>query len=158
VLVHGQCQDPTAQLDIDLEEGPEPNGFEPAAIPAGVITLEAEGADGFVIHGCIRPVDDQTPDFDVYLLEVTAPTLVKITADGVEGLAAGFAMTTTAGEVRIRAEASGRYPLPYRSIRVILATGDSRRLVLEPTGFMLQCDSQEPAGGGREAAPDRKAV
>jgi alpha-glucosidase len=63
-----------------------------------------------------------------------------------------FTMTTAAGEVRIRAQASGRYALPYRSIRVVLPTGDSRRLVLEGAGVLLQRDSPEPAGGGRRAS------
>src|SRR5688572_13696983 len=82
VLVNGKCQDPTSELDIDLEEGPEPNAFETGAIPAGLITLEAVGGDGFVIHGCIRPLGN-APDFDVFHLEVMQPTLVRVTADGV---------------------------------------------------------------------------
>ena len=46
-------------------------------------------------------------------------------------------MTTTADEVRVRARASGRYVLPYRSIRVIVATADARRVVLEGEGVDL---------------------
>ncbi|MDQ3367797.1 MAG: hypothetical protein M3680_20425 [Myxococcota bacterium] len=96
VLVHGTCQDPTVDLAIDLEEGPEPNGDEVGAIPAGEITLEPVGGDGFVIRGCIVPLGDTAPDLDSYLLTVTAPTLLAITADGVHGLAAGFVVTSTA--------------------------------------------------------------
>ncbi len=90
VLINGECQDPTAGLVVDLEEGPEPNGFEDGATPAGTITLKPEGGPGVVIHGCITPVDNSGPDLDVYELVVTEPTLLEITADGVEGLAAGF--------------------------------------------------------------------
>ena len=89
VLIDGKCQDPAAGLMVDLEEGPEPNGFEPAATPAGVIALKTPGGSGFVIHGCIQPIDDAA-DFDVYTMTVTGPTLIKIAADGVSGLAAGF--------------------------------------------------------------------
>jgi hypothetical protein len=120
VLVNGRCQDPTAALDIDLEEGPEPNAFEPGAIPAGVITLEPVGADGVVIHGCVTPIDG--PDLDVYQLTVDAPTLLSITADGVQGLAAGFQLTSTA------------VPLAtWRRFGIDLATDMSRRQVLLPT-------------------------
>jgi hypothetical protein len=89
VLVHGTCQDPTAGFTVDLEEGPEPNGIDAGAIPAGDIHLHPVGDPGVVIHGCIRPVND-TPDFDDYTLTVTGPTLIKVTADGINGLAAGF--------------------------------------------------------------------
>lgn len=93
VLVNGTCQDPTAGLMIDLEEGPEPNGLEPDATPAGEIVL---GGDGFVIHGCVTPLDDATADLDAYLLTVSAPALLDVVADGVGGLAAGFHVLSTA--------------------------------------------------------------
>ncbi len=48
-----------------------------------------------------------------------------------------FTMTTTSDEVRIRAQASGRYALPYRGIRVVVATADARRVVLEGEGVEL---------------------
>ncbi|MBS1119437.1 MAG: hypothetical protein H6Q90_1665 [Deltaproteobacteria bacterium] len=91
VLVNGTCQDPTGNLTIDLEEGPEPNGFEAGATPAGTIALKPANGTGFVIHGCIKPTDNFTADLDAYQLTVTGPTLIKISADGVHGLAAGFA-------------------------------------------------------------------
>jgi len=90
VLINGMCQDPTEGLVIDLEEGPEPNGFDPGSTPAGTITLKPPGGAGFVIHGCVQPVDNNSPDLDVYLLTVSQPTLLEITADGVGGLAGGF--------------------------------------------------------------------
>ena len=91
VLVGGTCQDPNAGITVDLEEGPEPNGFETGAAPAGTITLAPVGDPrGFVIHGCIVPVGD-TADFDRYVVTVPGPTLIDITAAGVGGLAGAFA-------------------------------------------------------------------
>lgn len=90
VLINGTCQDPTAGLSVDLEEGPEPNGFEPGAAFAGDIALKPIGdPKGFVVHGCIKPNAD-VADFDDFRITVTAPTLIDVTADGVHGLAAGF--------------------------------------------------------------------
>ncbi len=90
VLVNGTCQDPTSGLTVDLEEGPEPNGFDPGSSPAGNITLKAiDDPNGFVIHGCVKPTQDFA-DLDNYTLTVAGPTLIDITADGVQGLAAGF--------------------------------------------------------------------
>ncbi|MEO8846678.1 MAG: hypothetical protein ABI591_27270 [Kofleriaceae bacterium] len=90
VLINGTCQDPTAGLTIDLEEGPEPNGVESNASLAGTIALKPIGdANGFVVHGCIKPVTDFA-DLDVYKIQVAGPTLIDVTADGVHGLAAGF--------------------------------------------------------------------
>jgi hypothetical protein len=90
VLVNGTCQDPTAGLTVDLEEAPEPNGLDQGAHSAGTIALKAvDDPNGFVVHGCVKPVSDAA-DLDAYTLTVSAPTLVDITADGVQGLAAGF--------------------------------------------------------------------
>src|SRR5664279_4902171 len=90
VLVNGTCQDPTAGLTIDLEEAPEPNGLDAGSHSAGTIALQPIGAEnGFVVHGCVKPVSD-TADLDAYTISVAAPTLIDITADGVQGLAAGF--------------------------------------------------------------------
>ncbi|HEU0034546.1 MAG TPA: hypothetical protein VFQ53_28175 [Kofleriaceae bacterium] len=93
VLINGTCQDPTAGLVIDVEEAAEPNGFEPGASPAGNLELKAAGGDALVVHGCIKPVDNTEPDFDLYTLTVAGPTLVHVTADGVHGLAAAFFAT-----------------------------------------------------------------
>src|SRR5450432_776746 len=60
VLINDKCQDPTAGLTIDLEEGVEPNGLnigEPSTVSAGAITLKAVGST-FVIHGHINPFED----------------------------------------------------------------------------------------------------
>ncbi|MBA2543639.1 MAG: hypothetical protein H0V17_28615 [Deltaproteobacteria bacterium] len=91
VLINGVCQDPTGDLTIDFEEGPEPNGFEIDATPAGLLSIKEPG-EGLVVHGCITPLDNNSPDLDVYEFDVTGPTLLHIAADGVQGLAAGFLM------------------------------------------------------------------
>ncbi len=43
-----------------------------------------------MLHGCIKPVDNNSPDLDVYEVTVTQATLLEITVDGVGGLAGGF--------------------------------------------------------------------
>ena len=127
VLVNGRCQDPAAGIDIDLEEGPEPNAFEPDAVPAGVIDVPLIGGDGFVVHGCIRPLDASTPDYDVYLVEVTAPALLDITADGVQGLTAGFTVTSSVAALAT-----------WQRYGIELATDVARRQVLLPAAGMYQ--------------------
>ena len=123
VLVNGVCQDPTGNLSVDLEEGPEPNGFEMGATPAGVVTPKPVG-QGFVIHGCIRPVDGAA-DFDDYLVTVTEPTLLEITADGINGLAAGFAALGDPGDADPNIQNFQRYG-------VNVATDMSRRQLFLP--------------------------
>jgi alpha-glucosidase len=48
-----------------------------------------------------------------------------------------FEMTTTASDIRLRAQVTGDYPLPYERIRVVLPAGESRRLGLEGDGVAL---------------------
>lgn len=91
VLINGNCVDPTEGLAIDLNEGAEPNDDG----GAGTITLKPAG-QAFVVKGKINPYrDDNTdgepdPDYDVYVLTVTAPTLIDISVDGVNGLMGAF--------------------------------------------------------------------
>ncbi|MBA3501769.1 MAG: hypothetical protein M4D80_10730 [Myxococcota bacterium] len=154
VLVNGSCQDPAAGLDIDLEEGPEPNAFETGAVPAGVIALEPVGSDGFVVHGCIKPVDDATPDLDVYLLSVTAPTLVEVTADGVAGLAAGFQVTSSEAVlatwkrfgVNVATDTSKRQVLLPAAGAYRLIVTDSRTLLPQLTGGATSPPAGNPDG------------
>ncbi len=98
VLINGTCQDPTEGFPIDLMEGPEPNGFEVDATPAGFIVLKDIGS-AFVLKGCVTPTGNNSPDLDVYEFDVAAPTLLHITADGVEGLAAGFLVSGDAPQL-----------------------------------------------------------
>lgn len=100
ILLNGNCVDPTQQLTISLEEGPEPNGFgvfEASNGAAGAITLAPiNDSNGFVIHGTLKPFRDDNgdgqydPDFDTYTLAVSGPTLLHVTATGLDGIAGGF--------------------------------------------------------------------
>ena len=100
VLINGACVDPTKGLTVDIEEAPEPNGLgviESSQAPAGTIALKPVGsADGFIIHGTIAPFQDSDgdgqmdPDVDSYILNVNAPALIHISADGVHGIDAAF--------------------------------------------------------------------
>ena len=48
-----------------------------------------------------------------------------------------FELTTSAHEVRVGANVTGRYALPYDRIRVVNATRDPRRLILDGRGIRL---------------------
>lgn len=109
VLVRGTCQDPTAGLTPDLEEGPEPNGDgvdgEDSATPAGVLTLPTTGAPGLVLHGTIVPRPDRDEDgvpeadVDTFVFDATGPAVLDVTVDGVGGLAGGFVLVGDAAEL-----------------------------------------------------------
>lgn len=97
VLIEDACVDPTAGLVINVQEGPEPNGLgvlEASEAQAGNILLNVNGP--FIVHGTLNPYRDTDsdsaldPDVDTFVLTIGAPTFVKITADGVNGTAAGF--------------------------------------------------------------------
>lgn len=102
VLVDNRCQDPSAGLVIDVEEGAEPNGFDGTFVdnkpareigfrPAGAIALRPAGDRGVTVHGCVTPSGDR-PDIDAYTLRVDGPTLIHVSVDGVGGLTGGFAI------------------------------------------------------------------
>jgi len=151
VLINGICQDPTAGLTIDLEEGPEPNGFDPGSTPAGVISLKPIGdPNGFVVHGCVKPTEDFA-DLDDYRLTVQGPTLIDITADGVHGLAAGFVSLTNDAALpswqrfginlandmshrEIYLPKAGTYDLALSDTRSLLGLVDGATDYLEPAG------------------------
>jgi len=98
VLVGTHCVDP-GHVTADVEEAAEPNGEglfgEDSNGPAGSITLKPVG-EHFVVHGKIKPFEDADsdgqldPDIDTYLMNVTGPTLISVSADGLHGLAGGF--------------------------------------------------------------------
>jgi hypothetical protein len=150
VLIDGACVDPTADLVIDAQEGPEPNGLgivESSDAQAGNITLPAAGGDPFVVHGTIDPWRDINndgmlePDVDTYVLTVTAPTFLRVTADGVGGTAAGFVAVASvddpndvlAGWERVGlslvSDTSVRELLLPRAGTYHIAIGDTRTLV-----------------------------
>lgn len=98
VLIDNVCQDPTAGLIVDVTEAAEPNGLgfiEDSASPAGVLALKAEGM-ALVVKGTINPHQDADsdgqadPDYDMYVLSVDEPTLLEVSADGLNGLMAAF--------------------------------------------------------------------
>lgn len=109
VLVDGACVDP-GRVETDLEEKMEPNGlglFGEVSGPEGAGTILIPATGTFVFHGTIAPFQDLVgsfdpntgmetgdgqPDIDVdtYLIDVTAPVTIDVTADGLHGLAAGF--------------------------------------------------------------------
>lgn len=100
VLINNECVDPTSGLFPDVQEGAEPNGFglggEPSSTPAGSFVLKAIGGPGVILHGTITPRPDRDedgqpePDYDTYLVDVAGPSLLRVTADGIHGLSAGF--------------------------------------------------------------------
>lgn len=99
VLIGGKCVDPTQGLTVDVEEGQEPNGvaFEAnATAPAGIVNLKDVGAGTVVIHGHITPFQDLDgdgqfdADIDTYVVTVNKPTLLHVSADGVNGISGGF--------------------------------------------------------------------
>lgn len=101
VLINNACVDPTAGLTVDVQEGPEPNGLgivETSTAQAGSITLAPTGT-AFVVHGSIAPWRDDDgdgaldPDIDTYVVTVAGPALLRVTADGVHDLTAGFYAT-----------------------------------------------------------------
>ncbi|MDX2088006.1 MAG: hypothetical protein SFX73_09155 [Kofleriaceae bacterium] len=148
VFIRGRCQDPTAALTPDLEEGEEPNGRgiggEASVTPAGVITLPAIGSPGVVLHGRIDAQPDRDgdgapePDFDAFQVDTTGPAVLEITADGVHGLAAGFSVTSELEDLerwsRIAINLTGdvaqrRLFLPMAG-RYLIAIADARSLTL----------------------------
>lgn len=150
VLVNGVCIDPP--VTIDLMEGPEPNGFETNATPAGTITVTAIDDDGYGIKGCIRPTANDAPDYDVYRITALAPMLLEVSATGSGGLVGGFYATSDVGGMLaawerfgIAAEgatASRQLYLPVAGDYRIVVT-DSRTLIadLESNG------ASQPAAG-----------
>lgn len=148
VLVGGACVDP-GHVTADVEEGAEPNGLgiiELSADPAGEITLKPAG-EHFVIHGTIVPFQDDDddgqldPDIDTYFVEVTAPTMLTVSADGLHGLAGGFLSVANVASthpmsdwqrfgVNLTGDTSKRQLyLPVPGVYLI-AIGDSRSLLL----------------------------
>ncbi|MDQ3369397.1 MAG: hypothetical protein M3680_28560 [Myxococcota bacterium] len=106
VLVGTACVDP-AHVTTDLTEAAEPNGLglfgETSADGAGEIVLKPAG-ESFVFKGKIVPFQDLDddgqldPDVDTYLVEVSGPTLVSASVDGLHGLAGGFISIAVVGE------------------------------------------------------------
>ncbi|HSD00355.1 MAG TPA: glycoside hydrolase family 31 protein [Casimicrobiaceae bacterium] len=76
---------------------------------------------------------DATSEFTLY--EDDGATLGYRDGDYAE---VAFEMTTTKQEIRIRARVTGRYALPFDTVRIVVATGDARPLRLEGAGVELR--------------------
>lgn len=149
VLVGGACVDP-GHVTADVEEAAEPNGLglfgEQSTDAAGTITLKPEG-EHFVIHGKIVPFEDadgdgqQDGDVDTYVIDVTGPVTLSVSADGLHGLAGGFVSlaNVATGSVLSDWVRFGVNPLGDTSSRklylpaagtYLIAIADSRSLLL----------------------------
>lgn len=133
-------------------EAAEPNG-PGAPSPAGALDAPALGAST-TLYGCVTPVPDDAgvlqPDVDTWRVSAAGPMVLEITADGLRGLAAGFAVTV-ADPAQLPALAAWvRYGLDR--------TGDTaRRQVYLPAAgtYDLQLQDQRPLfDGGATGAAD----
>ncbi|HEY4180778.1 MAG TPA: hypothetical protein VGM90_28230 [Kofleriaceae bacterium] len=147
VLIAGDCVDPTAGLTADVTEGAEPNGLgviEDSDAPAGQFDLKAIGGGAVVLQGNLNPHPDANddgspePDVDSYLFEVSGPTLLDISVDGVGGISGAFALLPDPGDdqlanyIRLGLNFTGdtskrQMYLPKAGI-YLLAIGDSRTI------------------------------
>jgi hypothetical protein len=85
-FLNGGCVPESDPHTVDFEETAEPNDES----GAGHFDAPAIG-EAVTIHGCITPVLG-TADIDNWVITASGPTLLEITADGVHGLAAAFAV------------------------------------------------------------------
>jgi hypothetical protein len=162
VLFEGRCVDPTRQLPIDLDEGTEPDGdnvIEASANPAGLVALKAIGdPNGFIIHGQIAPFRDANgdgqldPDVDTYLVTVTAPALLHVTAQGVNGITAGF-LGIAQVDVTDPLASWERYGMSFGGAiskrQVYLPEAGTYALAIADTRTLMQYSAGEPT----DAAP-----
>jgi hypothetical protein len=156
VLVGNECVDP-GRTAPDIEEAAEPNalglGGEDSDDPAGEVELKPVGQH-FVIKGKIIPFQDADldgqldADFDSYVVVVEQPTMIKVTADGLNGLAAGF--------VAVAAVEDGDPMLDWTRFGINL-TGDmsTRQIYLPEAGVYVVAiaDSRTLFLGGGAAGP-----
>ena len=137
VLLGGVCAPEDAALTADVDEAAEPNDMT----GAGMVDAPAMGAMT-TLHGCITPVTGQR-DVDPWVVNITAPTVLEITADGVGGLAAGF----TVG-------AAGIAELPdFTRWGINLAGDTSKRQVFFPLpgAYVMQIDDSRTLLTGEAA-------
>lgn len=168
VLIADHCVDPAKDLAIDLEESAEPNGsavapgVEASPAPAGMITLKPVGAT-FVVHGHLTPFRDADhdgqldPDVDTYVLEVTAPTLLDISVDGVGGALGAFYVTAQLALTGARpAQRFERYGLSLTGDtarrRLFLPAAGSYQLAITDLRALAIGDHPPPAAGHGAAA------
>lgn len=141
-LVNGACIAPV--VEVDLVEGPEPNGLAPTDVPAGLIPIEATTT---TLHGCLTPEGD-VADFDVYRIVVGGPTLLAVTLTGIDGPAPGY----LARDVDV-----AELPLGFERIGATLAEVEATRELFLPvagTYALGITDGRTLAGVARGVAID----
>lgn len=168
VLIGNECQDPTAGLTIDVEEGAEPNGagfVETSTTPAGDLTLKPIG-EKLVIHGHTTPFRDddgdgqKDADYDTYFVTVTGPTLLDITVDGVNGAMSAFVVVGTNASNPVNNSASGwiRYGMNVRGDtskrQIFLPAAGDYGIVFADTRSIYLDGGSPPAAGFGGAAGD----
>ena len=133
-LVNGMCVPEDDTLAADLQEAAEPND----TTGAGQFAVPALNA-ATTIHGCITP-SNGTRDVDPWIVTSTGPALLEITADGVHGLAAGFAVFDASDNallanwqrlgVNLTGDTSKRQVFLPAAGAYVLLMDDSRSLIL----------------------------
>ena len=166
VLIDNQCQDPTSGLTVDVTEGAEPNGagfVEESQTPAGILSLKPEG-ESLIVKGTFNPFRDadgdgqRDADYDLYFLNVTEPTLLDVTVDGVNGAMAAFVVISASQSNPVNNAASGwiRYGMNVTGDtskrQVFLPAAGDYAIVFADTRSMYLDGSSPPAAGAGGAA------
>lgn len=143
VLVGDECVNEDDALTADTEEAAEPN----ETMGAGMFVVPAIGEQR-VIHGCITPKAGGVADEDIWIMTASAPSVLEITADGVHGLAAAFAVID-----------GSQNPLlaDWQRLGVNLTGDTSKRQVYLPaagTYLLIMDDSRSLILGEAAGGPD----
>lgn len=157
VLVAGECipEDDLLPGMADHSEGVEPNGPGDENI-AGM--FDAPAVDASVsIYGCVEPTADADADgnldedLDAWLITASAPVVLEINADGIDGLAAGFLMINADAAlspdldnwqrfgVNLTGDTSHRQVYLPAAGTYALLMADSRSLFLDAAGTTGAC-------------------
>ncbi|MCA9676816.1 MAG: hypothetical protein KC464_17410 [Myxococcales bacterium] len=157
VYVDGACvpEDDTLPGMADYTEGAEPNDPGDPNV-AGAFDVPAVGSST-TFYGCVTPRVDLDgdgnldADYDTWIVTASGPTVIDVTADGIDGLAAGFVMISAdAGHsptldnwqrfgVNLTGDTSHRQVyLPAAGSYALLMT-DSRSLFLDAAGGPDAC-------------------
>jgi hypothetical protein len=140
-LLDGVCVNEDDARAADIQEAAEPNDQNGAGMMA-VPALDASTT----FHGCITPSSTGEADFDPWVVTTTSPALIEITADGVHGLAAGFAVVDASNNTKLAS---------WQRLGINLTGDTSRRQVFLPAAgayLLIMDDSRSlflgsPAGG-----------
>lgn len=141
-LLDGQCVNEDDAMAADLQEEDEPNDSS----GAGEIDVPAVD-QATTFHGCITPKNGE-PDSDPWIITTTEPALIEVTADGVHGLAAGFAMLDGTGNPLLAS---------WQRLGVNLVGDMSKRQIFLPAAgayVLLMDDSRALLLGSAAGGPD----